>query len=143
MSGGLAYSAPVLLYTKPSSSNSRILSRKNFSCGGAYLRADIRNGFGTVAQLDDKGLHIRRRVCAKLEPESILALYHQLSQTLYTNSRHGCLLSARDKTFDSVRQFVWDTLPYLYIMVFYWVIIGKVIIEKCLLIETRKLYVEL
>jgi hypothetical protein len=44
MSGGLAHSAPVFLYTKPSSSSSRILSRMNLSCGGAYLRSDIRTG---------------------------------------------------------------------------------------------------
>jgi hypothetical protein len=40
----------------------------------------------TVAQIDDKGLHIRRRVCAKLEPEDVLTLCHQLSQALYTVS---------------------------------------------------------
>jgi hypothetical protein len=47
------------------------------------------HGFCTVAQLDDKGLNIRRRVCAKLEPENVLALCHQLSQTLYTIPRNA------------------------------------------------------
>jgi hypothetical protein len=65
------------------------------------------HGFCTVAQLDDKGLHIRRRVCANLEPENVHELCHQLSQTLNTMSRHAFLLSARDQTLDSVRQFLW------------------------------------
>jgi hypothetical protein len=44
MSGGLAHSTSVFLYTNPSSSSSCIFPRMNFSCGGAYLRADIRTG---------------------------------------------------------------------------------------------------
>jgi hypothetical protein len=39
MNGGLAHSASEFLYTKFNSFSSRILSRMNFSCGGAYLRA--------------------------------------------------------------------------------------------------------
>jgi hypothetical protein len=53
------------------------------------------------------------------------------------------LLSARYQTLDSVRQFLWDSLPYIYIMVIYWVIIRNVAIEKSLLLEARKFYVEL
>jgi hypothetical protein len=101
------------------------------------------HGFCTVAQLDDKGLHIRRRVCAKLEPENVLALYHQLSQTLYTIPGHACLLSAREQTLDNVRQFLWASLPYVYSMVIYWDIIRNVAIEKSLLLQARKLYVEM
>jgi hypothetical protein len=55
MSGGIAHSAPVFLYTKPSSSSSRILSRINFSCGGAYLRADIRTGSAPWRSLMTRG----------------------------------------------------------------------------------------
>jgi hypothetical protein len=58
-------------------------------------------------QLDYKGLHIRGRVCAKLEPENVLALCYQLSQTLCTIPRHACLLSVLDQSLDSVRQFLW------------------------------------
>jgi hypothetical protein len=86
--------------------------------------------FCTVAQLDDKGLRIRRRVFAQLEPENILALCHQLSQTLYTIPRHACLLRARDKTFNSVNQFLCASLPYIYIMAVDWIIIRNFIIEK-------------
>jgi hypothetical protein len=50
------------------------------------------------------------------------------------------LLSAREKTLDSVRQFLWASLAYIYIMVIYLVIIRNVIIEKSLLLEARKLY---
>jgi hypothetical protein len=82
-------------------------------------------------------------VCAKLEPENVLALCHQLSQTLYTISRHTCLLSARDHTLVSVRQLLWASLPYLYIKEIYWVVIRNVTIAKSLLLEARKLYVEL
>jgi hypothetical protein len=99
--------------------------------------------FCTVAQLYDKGLHIHRRVCAKHEPEYVLLLCHQLSQTLYTIPGHACLLSARSKTLNSVRQFLWASLPYINIMVIYWVIIRNVAIDKSLLLEARKLYVGL
>jgi hypothetical protein len=81
-------------------------------------------------QLDDKALPIHRRICAKLEPETVLALCHQLSQTLYTMPRHACLLSTGDKLLDSVRQFLWASLPYIYIMVIYWVFIRNVVIIK-------------
>jgi hypothetical protein len=94
--------------------------------------------FCTVAQHDEKGLHIRRRVCAKIEPENVLALHHQLSQTLYAIPRHACLLSARDKTINTVRQFIWASLPYIYIMVIYWVIIRNFTKENSLLLEARK-----
>jgi hypothetical protein len=53
------------------------------------------------------------------------------------------LLSAREKTLDSVRQFLWDSLPYVYIKLIYWVIIRNVAVEKSLLSEARKLYVGL
>jgi hypothetical protein len=53
------------------------------------------------------------------------------------------LLIARDQTLDSVRQFLWAFLPYIYIMVIYWVIIRNVTVEKSLLLEARKLYVGL
>jgi hypothetical protein len=78
---------------------------------------------------------------AKLEPEDVLALCHQLSQTLYAIQRQACLLSAREKSLDSVRQFLWDSLPYIYIMILYWVIIRNVIVEKSLILEARRLYV--
>jgi hypothetical protein len=55
MSGGLAHSAPVFLYTKPSSTSSRILSRIKFSCGGAYLRANIRTGSAPSRSLTTRG----------------------------------------------------------------------------------------
>jgi hypothetical protein len=55
MSGGLTHSAQVLLYTKPSSSSSRILSHMIFSCGGAYLRADIRTGSAPSRSLMTRG----------------------------------------------------------------------------------------
>jgi hypothetical protein len=53
------------------------------------------------------------------------------------------LLSAREQTLDSVRQFFWASLPYVYIMIIYLVIIRNVAIEKSLLPEARKLYVGL
>jgi hypothetical protein len=49
------------------------------------------------------------------------------------------LLSARDKTLDSVRQFLWDSFPYIYIMAIYWVVIRNAIVEMSLLLEARKL----
>jgi hypothetical protein len=45
------------------------------------------------------------------------------------------LLSARDQTLDSVCQFPWNSLPYLYIMIIYWVIIRNVSLEKSLLFQ--------
>jgi hypothetical protein len=53
------------------------------------------------------------------------------------------LLNAREKTLDSVRQFLWASLPYIYIMIIYWVIIRNVAVEKSLLLEARKLNVAL
>jgi hypothetical protein len=58
MSGELADSAPVFLYTKPSSSSSRIVSRMNFSCGDEYLRADIRTGSAPSRSLMKRGLTV-------------------------------------------------------------------------------------
>jgi hypothetical protein len=55
MSGGLAHSAPVILYTKPSSSNSRILLCINLSCGGACLRAYTRTGSAPSRSLMTRG----------------------------------------------------------------------------------------
>jgi hypothetical protein len=46
-------------------------------------------------------------------------------------------------TLGSVRQLLWASLPYIYIMVIYWVIIRNVTVEKSLLLEARKLYVGL
>jgi hypothetical protein len=51
------------------------------------------------------------------------------------------LLSALDETFDSVLQFLWASVPYLDIMLIYWVIIMNVTVDKSLLLEARKLYV--
>jgi hypothetical protein len=53
------------------------------------------------------------------------------------------LHSAREQTIDSVRQFLWASLPYIYIMVIYWVIIRNVTVEKSVFLEARKLYVKL
>jgi hypothetical protein len=81
--------------------------------------------------------------CAKLDPENVLALCYQLSQTLYIMQRHSFLLSAGDQTLDGVRQFLLASLPYVYIMVIYWVIIRNVTLETSLLLEADKLYVGL
>jgi hypothetical protein len=83
------------------------------------LRDDIRTGSAPFLQLNDKRLHIRKRVCANLEPENVLAHCHQLSQTLYTIQIHACLLRNRNQTLDSVRQFLFASLPYIYIMIIY------------------------
>jgi hypothetical protein len=90
-------------------------------------------------KLDDKGLHIRRRVCAQLEPENILALCKQLSQTLYTISRHISLLCARNQAIYSCRQFLRDSLTYLHIMIADKIIVGNVAAYHRLFFETRKL----
>jgi hypothetical protein len=51
------------------------------------------------------------------------------------------LLSARDHTFDSVRQFLWASLPYIYITIIYLFVIRNVTIKKGILLEDLKLYV--
>jgi hypothetical protein len=57
---------------------------------------------------------------------------------MYTIPGHTCLLSAREKTLDSVCQFLGASLSYVYIMIIYWVIFRNVAVGKNLLPESRK-----
>jgi hypothetical protein len=82
MGGGLAHSAPVFLYTKPRSSSSCILSRMNFSCDGAYLRAYTRTGSVPSRSLMTKGFTFARGSAPSL---SLQMFFHSI-----TNCRKLC-----------------------------------------------------
>jgi hypothetical protein len=146
MSGGLAHSAPVFLYTKPSSSSSCILSRINFSYGGAYLRADIRTGYAPSRSLMTRGFSFAGGFAPSLSLNTSL---HSV-----TNCRKLCtpsldiLACSALVIKPSVASASSSGLPCpeelaVYIMVIYWVIIRNVSVEKSLIPEARKLYVGL
>jgi hypothetical protein len=128
--------APVFLYTNPSSSSSRIFSCMKLICGGVYLRADIRTDSALSRSLTTRGFTFAGGSAPSLSLKISLH-YVTNGRKLYTIPRHFCLLSSRNQTFDSVCQFFWVSSPYLYIMVIYWVIIRNVAIEKRLIIEVR------
>jgi hypothetical protein len=104
MSGGLAHSAPVFLYTKPSSSSSRILSRINISCGGAYLRADFRTGSAQSRSLMTRGFTFAGGSAPSLSLKTSLH-YVTSCRKLCTPSRYmpacSALVSAGFQTLDS------------------------------------------